>query len=87
MKGSSISGFKLNNLDIQVFPSASNTTISSKGISVYGIHLEGCSNFILSRLQISTKNATNGTIGATGATGEGKSIVLREKEKASFVWI
>ncbi|MBL4656693.1 MAG: PKD domain-containing protein, partial [Flavobacteriales bacterium] len=58
-----ISGFRIFDVTINMDDAVGN------GISTYGIYLDGCSSFTISRCIINTGNASNGFQGATGATG------------------
>ncbi|HXH19310.1 MAG TPA: hypothetical protein VNJ07_09525, partial [Chitinophagales bacterium] len=72
-KAANVNGWSLQDLTINVFPPAGTT--SSRGHSVYGVHIENCSNYSISRCIISTGNATNGlngaAVGGVGGAGGG----------------
>ncbi len=63
-RGINISGFRLQDLTIQVVNAPGN------GVSVYGLYLNGCSNYNVARCKISTGNASAGAAGITGAPGD-----------------
>lgn len=44
-------------------------TADSVGVSIYGLHLDGCNNYSLVRCQVITGNASNGIDGINGANG------------------
>lgn len=60
---STISNFRFQDLTIRTANAFGN------GISTYGIHLSGCSNYQIVRCKIIAGNAGNGTVGTNGASG------------------
>ncbi len=66
VQGNGATGFRLQDLTI----TTDDALISSQeGISTYGIHLLGCSDYDIMRCQILPGNASDGNIGAVGADG------------------
>ena len=65
---SGISGFELHDITL--------TTDNSidPGTSTYGLHLDNCTNYFITRCQILPGNASNGTDGVDGANGDPGSI-------------
>lgn len=72
------SNFRLQDLTIQVVDAPAATITDPLGVSVYGIHMSGCSNYDIVRCQIIAGNASaglngnpgqNGTNGGNGGTG------------------
>ncbi|MBL4577189.1 MAG: PKD domain-containing protein, partial [Flavobacteriales bacterium] len=60
-----ISNFRILDITITMDDAVGN------GVSTYGIYLDGCSNFTLSRCIINLGNASDGFLGATGNPGMG----------------
>jgi hypothetical protein len=65
LRGQNISHFRLQDLRVVVQSTPSNTP----GASIYGIHLSGCSQYVLSRCRVRTGNATPGVNGVDGVDG------------------
>lgn len=63
-----VSDVYIKDITINNTRTASGTT-SSRGRTVYGIHVANSSDFFFSRLTISTRNASAGANGANGAAG------------------
>src|SRR2546425_1203245 len=57
---SSRSGFSLRDLSLSVLPQGASGTFANRGISVYGVHLAGCSDYSFSRVSIMTGAASGG---------------------------
>lgn len=66
--GNSVSGFRLQDLTITVNASTT-TAYNSRGVSIYGLYLNGCSNYNVVRCIINTGNASQGTQGSNGGAG------------------
>jgi gliding motility-associated-like protein len=69
---SGATNFRLQDLTIQVANAPASTPASPYGVSTYGIHMNGCSNYDIVRCQIIVGNASagqNGTPGIAGAAG------------------
>jgi PKD repeat protein len=60
-----VSGFRLLDLTINV----ANANPSGDGVSVYGIYINNCTNYILSRCKVNTGNGSDGLPGAPGFPG------------------
>lgn len=74
IKATNVNGWTLQDLTIYV-PSSAGAT-GSRGHSVYGVHIENCTNYTINRCVITSGNGTNGNNGATisgtgGAGGAG----------------
>ncbi|MEI6765838.1 MAG: T9SS type A sorting domain-containing protein [Bacteroidota bacterium] len=67
-KGSSTSGWKLQDLTINV-TSPTGTSTSGNGQSSYGVWINGCSSYSISRCAINPGNATNGNGATAGWQG------------------
>ena len=64
-----LSNFVLRNLNISVQSAGASGTTSDRGNSIYGVYLEGCSDYTFSRVVVNTGNASDGLDGADGADG------------------
>jgi PKD repeat protein len=62
-----IGGFSLNDLHIQV--ADADTLINGYGVSVYGIYVNNCQNYAITRCVVRAGNATEGKEAKTGANG------------------
>jgi PKD repeat protein len=63
-RANGLSGFRLQDLTVQVANATGN------GVSLYGLYLNGCSNYNLARCKISVGNASPGAQGIAGAPGD-----------------
>ncbi|MCF8275237.1 MAG: PKD domain-containing protein [Flavobacteriales bacterium] len=71
LAGLNASGFRLQDLTIDVADAPASTTTSPFGASVYGIYLNGCSNYNIVRCFVTAGNGSNGQPGEAGVTGQG----------------
>ena len=58
-----VSGFRLLDLTINVADAVGD------GVSVYGIYINNCTNYVISRCKVNTRNGSDGTPGAPGTPG------------------
>jgi PKD repeat protein len=58
-----VSGFRLLDLTINVADAVGD------GVSVYGIYINNCTNYVISRCKVNTGNGSDGTAGAPGTPG------------------
>ncbi len=65
LRGQNISNFRLQDVRVVVQSTPANTP----GASIYGIHLSGCSQYVISRCRVRTGNATPGINGVDGIDG------------------
>src|SRR5262249_30312525 len=66
------SGFAIRDLALSVLPQGASGTYANRGISIYGVHLAGCSDYSITHVSIATGAASggaNGVIGTNGASG------------------
>jgi gliding motility-associated-like protein len=66
---SGATNFRLQDLTIQVDNAPAATPASPYGVSTYGIHMNGCSNYDIVRCQIIVGNASAGLNGTPGQNG------------------
>jgi hypothetical protein len=65
----SAAGFAVKDLDIHLAQDVSGTAPDGRGKSTYGVHLDNCSNFVLSRMRITTGAGSDGASGNPGENG------------------
>lgn len=61
--------FSMKDLTLNVLPGGASGQTSSRGRSVYGVHLNNSSNYYFTRLHITTGDASGGTNGLDGSNG------------------
>ena len=64
-----LSNFTLRNLIITVQSAGASGTTSDRGNSIYGVYLDGCSDYTFSRVVVNTGNASGGINGSNGSDG------------------
>lgn len=69
VEATGLSGFELRNLEINILLGGASGVTNSRGKSIYGVYLDGCSNYNISRVEVNTGNASNGSGGSNGANG------------------
>lgn len=69
VEASGLSGFELRNLEVNVLLAGAGGMTNNLGQSIYGLYLDGCSNYNISRVEVNTGNASAGLAGDDGDDG------------------